>query len=304
MAETNLLTSHSLDGPSRLSASSPHIGDQDAGVEVQATSLNTEEDSEHKLPIDVYCQQGSLWVMPMHERTMHFGKNQNPIHILECWKYDATSESRLSPISEIKEINEDEVDAWVSAETPTNEGLKPVAGYKILQMDGPPGVYFPLKSKTYQVLIEGFKLPAIELHMGSSEQGACGVFREYDGSFSALLHFPVTRLCSQNSTVLVNRRPYIRVEVSTLLRFDPLTNITSGYIVTDQAYDDIPSFDFNFLPTQFLACPHPILLSILFIEQTLYTRVGDISLVVDALKFVEKMTSFTSEVGGRQSQRI
>jgi hypothetical protein len=298
MAETHLPTSHSLDGPSRLSASSPHIGDQDEGVEVQATSPNTEEDSEHKFPIDVYCQQGSLWVVPMHERTIHFEKNRNPIHILECWKYGATSESRLSPISEIKEIKEDEVDAWVSAETPTNEGLKPVAGYKILQIDSPPGDYFPLKSKTYQALIEGFKLPAIELHMGSSEQGACGVFREDDGSFSALLPFPVTRLCSQNSTVLINRRPNIRVTISTLLRFDPLTNITSVYIVTDQAYYDIPSFDFNFLPTQFLACPHPILLSILFIEQTLYTRVGDISLVVDALKFVEKMTGFTSEVGG------
>jgi len=234
MAETHLLTSHSLDGPSRLSASSPHIGDQDEGVEVQATPPNTEEDSEHKFPIDVYCQQGSLWVMPMDGRTMHFEKSRNPIRILECWKYDATSESRLSPISEIKEIKEDEVDAWVSAETPTNEGLKPVAGYKILQMDSPSVFYFPLKSKTYQALIEGFKLPAIELHMGSFRQGACGVFREDGGSFSALLPFPVTRLCSQNSTVLVNRRTNIRAAVSTLLRFDPLTNITSGYIVTRQ----------------------------------------------------------------------
>ncbi|KAE8447977.1 hypothetical protein EG329_009900 [Mollisiaceae sp. DMI_Dod_QoI] len=279
MAETHILTSHSPNGPTHLSASSPPTDNQDEGGEAQASPPNTNEDSEHKLPIDVYCKQGSLWAMPMHERTVVFEQNQNPMHILECWEYDAMSESPLSPITEFKEIKEDEIEAWVSAETPTKEGLKPVAGYKILQMDSPPEDIFPLSSKTYQALIESFKLPAVELHMGSREQGACGVFREDDGSF-----------------LLVNRRPNIRVTVSTILRFDPLTNITSGYIVTDNGYFDIPSFDFSFLPTQFLACSHPILLPILFIEQTLYTRVGDIGLVVKGLDNIEQVTGFTSNV--------
>lgn len=335
MAETHLPTSHTLNGPSRPSASSLHIGDQDEGVELQPIPPNTEvishhdegvevqpippntevishqdegveaqpippnteEDSEHKFPIDLYRQQGSLWVMPMREREMLFEKSQNPIHILECWKYDATSELPLSPISEIKEIKEDEVEAWVSAEIPTKEGLKPVAGYKILQMDSPPGDIFPLNSKVYQALIEGFKLPAIELHTGSSEQGACGVFRDDDEGFGALRPFPVTCLCSQNSTVLINRRPNINVNVSTLFRFDSRTNITYGYIITDNGFYETPTFDFTFLPTQFLACPHPILLSIIFIEQTLSTRVADISFVAKDLEDIEQVTGFTSHVG-------
>jgi hypothetical protein len=197
MAETNTLSSRSPTRPSRLSATRPSIDKGGEAVVVQPSSLDAEEDSEDKFPIDEYRQRGTLWTWPTNENSAEFKENKNSIHILECWKYDFEAELHLSPIMECKEIKEDEIKAWVNTETPINEGLRPAVGYKILQVDDPLSLTVPLKSETYQALIEGFKLPAVELHNWSGKQGACGVFKEDDGSIRALLCFLITYFCLQ-----------------------------------------------------------------------------------------------------------
>jgi hypothetical protein len=302
MAETHVTASQPHnDGPSHLSASnlSPSGGDEAVGI--QPSPSDAENNPDNKFSIDEYCQRGSMWTVPMREMTWRFEKNKNKLHVLECWKYDGASESRLSPITEFKEIDEDDVGAWVHAEPPTNEGLSPVAGYKILQMDDEPEPIFKLKSQTYEALIESFKLPTIEVHMGSA-WGADGVFDEEDGSFRALLPCPITHICSQNSTVLINRRPPIRTSISSIFRYDPLTNITCGYIITDYGYYDNPLMDFSFIPTQFLACPHPILIPILFIEQTVYERFGAADQAAAELAEVEQMTGFTFDIAEKKEE--
>jgi hypothetical protein len=52
--------------------------------------------------------------------------------------------------------------------------------------------------------------------------------------------------------------PFVRTFMSSVLHYDPDTNIATGYILTDFDFDS--GFDFfNHLHQQFLACPHPLL---------------------------------------------
>jgi hypothetical protein len=97
-----------------------------------------------------------------------------------------------------------------------------------------------------------------------------------------------------NGIVLINRRFYIRTAISTIFRYDPRTNITFGYIVTDLDYQKATSAIFNLLPTQFLACPHPILLPILFIEQDLCKQLSYVVAVHNRLSVIEEITGFTN----------
>jgi hypothetical protein len=127
-----------------------------------------------------------------------------------------------------------------------------------------------------------------------SKLGACGVFVEDDGSFCALLLCAIYEYLLTNRIVFINRGSYIRGSISSILRYDPLTNITCGYMITDFNYFDLSRrMDLSFFPAQFLACPHPILLSILAIEQTVAERSISLDKVYNNLVQVEQMTGFT-----------
>ena len=205
MAETHVIALQSPNGPSHRSESnlSHNLGDET--VEIQSSHSGTEADADNKFPIDEYRQLGSLWMVPTLKWKMTFEKSRDTTQIFECWKYDGPTELPLSPIIKSEKIKEDDIKAWVNTEPPTNEGQRPVAGYKILHMDNeqtPEIPMFQLKSQTYHALIEGFKLPPVELHMGSVGQGACGVFVEDDGSFCALFPYPIAHIFSQTAQYL------------------------------------------------------------------------------------------------------
>jgi len=60
--------------------------------------------------------------------------------------------------------------------------------------------------------------------------------------------------------------------------------------------------DFSFFPTQFLACPHPFLLPVLIIEQTVYERFGQVDQVTSELEQIEQITGFTSNVSKKTEE--
>ena len=60
--------------------------------------------------------------------------------------------------------------------------------------------------------------------------------------------------------------------------------------------------DFSYIPTQFLACPHPILLPILLIEQTVFERFGDADGATAELEQVEQLTGFTFNVKKKKEE--
>lgn len=56
--------------------------------------------------------------------------------------------------------------------------------FRILQAHQPSACHhFPLDFATYESLRKEFKLPPVERHLNTEEQGASGLFEQDDGSF-------------------------------------------------------------------------------------------------------------------------
>jgi hypothetical protein len=87
--------------------------------------------------------------------------------------------------------------------------------------------------------------------------------------------------------------PFVRTFMSSVLRYDPDTNITTGYILTDFDFDS--GFDFvNHLHHQFLACPHPLLIPVSITElalESMMERIGSANIM---LQEVERETGFSA----------
>jgi hypothetical protein len=87
--------------------------------------------------------------------------------------------------------------------------------------------------------------------------------------------------------------PFVRTFTSSVLRYNPETNITTGYILTDCDFDS--GFDFfNHLHHQFLACPHPLLIPVSLTELTLESMMERIGSANIMLQEVERETGFSA----------
>ena len=94
----------------------------------------------------------------------------------------------------------------------------------------------------------------------------------------------------------MHRRTHIKDLTSVVLRYDPETNFTTGYILTNLDKDR----DLDYLhqiPNQFLGCCHPFLLPVIFIEADFENGMVLIKEFFDDLKGIEQQTGFTNYVG-------
>ncbi|KAH8816952.1 hypothetical protein F5884DRAFT_240788 [Xylogone sp. PMI_703] len=275
---TSLSRHNGQPAPALLRSNSIHSYSNISRRSNDANSTHSQIPNDYSgFPLSDYNGLGSMWTWSFGDHISPFLPNDKPIRILETWKYGDTS---TPPVVKNQEIKEDEIGAWLSEAPPVGEaGSKPAAGYRILQVDSGPdniSLAIPLKGETYKALIDAFKLPPVELHNRSDRQGATGVIEGNDGSY-----------------ILIVRRAYILSHISIILRYDPETNVSSGYMITNaQPNTPIEAF-FDVFSPQFLVCSHPILLPILTIEGLLECAMVDIEEIFQRLIDIEKQTGFS-----------
>ena len=80
--------------------------------------------------------------------------------------------------------------------------------------------------------------------------------------------------------------------MSPVLWYDLITNITTGYILTD--FDSDSDFNFfNYIYHQFLVCPHPLLIPVLIAKLALKHKMREIATTANQmLQEVERETGF------------
>jgi hypothetical protein len=98
------------------------------------------------------------------------------------------------------------------------------------------------------------------------------------------------------SQVLVHRRTHIKDLTSVVIRYDPETNFTTGYILTN-LHEDRNLDYLRQIPNQFLGCCHPFVLPIIFIEADFENGMVLIKEFFDDLKDIEQQTEFTNYIG-------
>jgi hypothetical protein len=96
--------------------------------------------------------------------------------------------------------------------------------------------------------------------------------------------------------VLVHRRTHIKDMTSVVIRYDPSTNFTTGYVLTNMHLHR--NLDYlHEIPNQFLGCCHPFLLPVIFIEADFENGVVLLREFFDDLKNIEYETGFTNYMG-------
>ncbi len=104
--------------------------------------------------------------------------------------------------------------------------------------------------------------------------------------------------------VLVGRRSDYPGTISTVLRYDPTTNITCAYFVTGSFQEVSISEAFEMMSYQYLECNHPLLLAVLIAEAVLEYITKWMRNLHCELKEIEKLTEIGSagdvEIPSRQ----
>jgi hypothetical protein len=99
---------------------------------------------------------------------------------IEAWKW---KDEDIENKTEIRELTEEDVQGWLEEEVPEVDGKRPCAGMRILQINQPFRDEMPLSSRTFEAILNEFKLPPVELHQSSVKQGAIVFLEEDDGSY-------------------------------------------------------------------------------------------------------------------------
>jgi hypothetical protein len=89
-------------------------------------------------------------------------------------------------------------------------------------------------------------------------------------------------------TVFICRGPEHKTSVTSVVRYDPESNITVGYVLSGRASEI--HFTLLAIPTQFDLCAHPLMIPILMAEQFLEVSNCLVSGVHARLKLIEQNT--------------
>ncbi|KAF5004108.1 hypothetical protein FDECE_9381 [Fusarium decemcellulare] len=90
--------------------------------------------------------------------------------------------------------------------------------------------------------------------------------------------------------VFIFRKNSDQASTSSILRYDPQTNVTRGVFHTH--YSNINKDNFKDMPAQFIECSHPLLLPLLAAELTFETKIRQLADAIVALDEIEKETGF------------
>ena len=137
-------------------------------------------------PNEEYRKAGSMWTWAeLPEDTLFWDEGQpegeeNIMRGIKAWKWNNES---VENQTEIRELVDEDIEGWLKEEAPEVEGERPCAGMRILQINQPFKDEMPLKSTTFEAILNEFRLPPVELHQASAKQGAIALLEEDDGSY-------------------------------------------------------------------------------------------------------------------------
>lgn len=192
--------------------------------------------------------------------------------VIECWSYqDGTSSSSSSSprtvVHRYNEYRQDQIFQRLQEPIPLRDGNQPSLGFQMVAVSLNTRHLPQLGEPVLQALNEAVGLPHSHHHYSSWLFGAVGLFQLPDGSWCAYA-FPIP-LVTLYLTVTVFARPRTgsRASTTTMLRYNPHTNISRGIFYTNATFSD-----FKGILAEFELCPHPLILPLLALEFNLYAK--------------------------------
>ncbi|KAH8670661.1 hypothetical protein BGZ61DRAFT_483009 [Ilyonectria robusta] len=170
------------------------------------------------------------------------------IHKVECWVYDGNHLPSTSYAHGT--FTKDEITSWLKAPSPaTYNGVKPAAGLRLLCREQETSIKWPFDKATFGAIQEALGLPATVSYLNMPKSGACGKY-----------------LGTPGHPIFIFHRSNNNGAISTVLKYDSFTNITSGYALLG------PRISLEALCTQirsqFAQFAHPLLVPTVLIELT------------------------------------
>ncbi|KAL6858458.1 hypothetical protein J3F83DRAFT_750866 [Trichoderma novae-zelandiae] len=195
---------------------------------------------------DSWLWDCGLFRLPYPEESKDF-----EVATIECWKYPEDGEGRPIPPTkryQVRGFHTESMDSWLKEPIPAVNGQQPSSGFRMVAMPSAVDTVFPhlTRDQTHS-FNTALGLPNFQQHYPSLVTGACGMFRQSDGSYVFIL--------GRNSD---------RAAVRTVLRYDPITNVARGVFHFDASVYKRGLFEE--ISDQFIEGSHPLLLPLLAIE--------------------------------------
>ncbi|KAL7939061.1 hypothetical protein V8C35DRAFT_290078 [Trichoderma chlorosporum] len=202
------------------------------------------------------------------------------VAIIECWRYE---EDEPTKHYELQSFHTESIDSWLKEPTPTRNGKKPSAGFKVVVMPCGDSELLPHLTKEQTLVLNAtLGLPNFQLHYGSLACGSCGMFSQSD-----------------NSYVFIFRKTTDISSIGSAFRYNPQTNVTHGVFFI--SLTNVKFAYFEKMPEQFISCSHPLLLPLLAIEVTFEIKVGHLANSTRQLDSIESRTGHGLIISGSES---
>ncbi|KAL5333801.1 hypothetical protein BJX70DRAFT_45556 [Aspergillus crustosus] len=195
------------------------------------------------------------------------------IGVMECWKYNKEAGTTTHVARKTESFKQDQIVARLQQPVPLHEGIPPSSGFQIAIVPCSFQSLPRLGISGLDALNEALGLPDHNHHYSSVRSGAIGMF-----------------LLPDNTWFLARPRAPDFTSITTMLRYDPLTNITRGVFYADTGF-----LYFRHLVPEFEKCSHPLLLPVLALEMTLNTNVYHLEMHQTTLERMENATKADKE---------
>jgi hypothetical protein len=214
-----------------------------------------------------------------------FGK---AITVVDCWLYGSETVSNVR-----HDIQEPEIEEWLNIARPLSKSdQKPSAGLRIIHRGQWDSKRSPFSQHVTEAISRSFRLPDSVSNFASSLSGACVRLGTEDSQ--GIVHMYFTYLQIANfycGLVFVCRRGKSAWATTTVLRYDPKTNITVGYVYSARPLEIRD--DLERIPSRFAEFPHPLLLPLLMHELALENLTRNMDCLDMELQVIEVQTGFS-----------
>jgi hypothetical protein len=214
-----------------------------------------------------------------------FGK---AITVVDCWLYDSEIVSNVR-----HDIQETEIEGWLDIARPRSKSdQEPSAGLRIIHRGQRDSKRPPFSQHVTQAISRSFGLPDSVSNFSSSLSGACVRLRSGDSQGMAHLYFSYLQIANFFcGLVFVCRRGKSAWTTTTVLRYNPKTNVTVGCVYSARPLEIRD--DLERIPSRFAEFPHPLLLPLLMHELALEHLIRNMDDLDLSLQDIEAQTGYS-----------
>ncbi|KAL2864027.1 uncharacterized protein BJX67DRAFT_229958 [Aspergillus lucknowensis] len=201
------------------------------------------------------------------------------IGVMEFWTYEPHPGGRPLPspasssakvLRKFQQYRQTEIVKYLSEPIPMLDGRHPTGGFQVAVVPCDFQLLPKLGIDRLDAINAALGLPGHSHHYASVQCGAIGMF-----------------LLEDKTWLFARPRAPDFSMITTMLRYDPATNITRGLFYTDAAFPR-----FKNVVSEFEACPHPLLLPTLALELTLQENVNHLARHHTTLEQMEGSTGY------------